>query len=320
MNRKLLPVLIFTLLVSLMLQSAVFASQTPIVIRHQPQNSSFPENASATWSVEATGENLTYTWFIVYNGAAYNTKKSFDENHPWLEGVTGDGYGSNESGNLFFINGIGTALNGAQVYCVISDGLYSVTSSSAYITVGTPASPPDTVVPASVTAEKGKKLELSCQATAQNGDSILSYLWYETATGELKDITAIGVREGQPETNPTLVCDTTQTGTRYYLCAVETKKGGFAYSSVISVTVTEAQVTTSSISELPESSGSPESRQPVSEKLSGEAVTTGGNKQTDNQDSSLPMILLISLGGVVIIGGLIAAILIIKRKNPTKNK
>lgn len=108
-----------------------------------------------------------------------------------------------------------------------------MTSQSAYISVGGEKSPPQLTVPALVTAEKDEVLKLHCDAQAANGDKISSYTWYETASGDLKDIVAIGVKEGQPEENPIFVCDTTQTGTRHYACYVETDFDGRACSSVI---------------------------------------------------------------------------------------
>ena len=123
--------LMITLLAAAMLVP-VSAADKP-VITLQPQNSVYPEFASAIWSVGATGENLSYNWYIVYNGTAYRTADALAENHPWLNGVTGSGYGSNEAGDTFFVEGIGSALDGALIYCVVSNEAGSVTSESAYI-------------------------------------------------------------------------------------------------------------------------------------------------------------------------------------------
>lgn len=301
MKRKPIFAIICTLLITAVLQLTSTA-KTPLSITLQPQNSSFPENASAMWSVEAEGENLVYDWFIVYNGVAYNTKKSFSENHPWQEGITGDGYGSNDAGNVFFINGIGMALNGAEIYCVISDATCSVTSSSAYITVGTPASPPEITVPASVEAETGSELKLTCQATARNGDSIASYLWYETPTGELKDISVIGAKEGREETEPTLVCDTSETGTRYYVCAVATENGGFAYSAVIAVSVIKAEATTNDTTQSTDNTGTePAGTEPKSSESTKTPGTSDTKEPTDDKPISLPAIILIAAAGIAVI-------------------
>ena len=240
--KKFTALLMITLLAAAMLVP-VSAAEKP-VITLQPQNYVYPEFASALWSVGATGENLSYDWYIVYNGTAYRTADAFAENHPWLNGVTGSGYGSNEAGDSFFIEGIGSALDGALIYCVVSNEAGSVTSESAYISVNGKQSPPRLIVPASVTVEQETVLKLFCDAVDAEGDSVSSYAWFETPTGQLKDIVAMGSFGGQPEEDPVLVCDTSTPGTRYYVCYVMTKLGGWAYSSVIPVTVIEKTVVT----------------------------------------------------------------------------
>ena len=271
-----------TLLAAAMLVP-VSAAEKP-VITLQPQNYVYPEFASALWSVGATGENLSYDWYIVYNGTAYRTADAFAENHPWLNGVTGAGYGSNEAGDTFFIEGIGSALDGALIYCVVSNEAGSVTSESAYISVNGKKSPPRLKVPALVTVEQETVVKLLCEAEAAEGDSVSSYAWFETPTGQLKDIVAIGSSGGQPEEDPVLVCDTSTPGTRYYVCYVMTKLGGMAYSSVIPVTVTEKTVVTSP---PPESSDLTDSQATsVPDRTSGPAATLPSDGETSPAGSS----------------------------------
>lgn len=109
--KKATAVLIFILILATFALTPSLAAGN-IVITHQPQNGTFPENSAASWSVEAAGDNLSYHWFIVYKGVTYDTNKSFAEGHPWQDGVVGSGYGSNDKGNTFFINGIGSVLDG----------------------------------------------------------------------------------------------------------------------------------------------------------------------------------------------------------------
>lgn len=66
----------------------------------------------------------------------------------------------------------------------------------------------------------------------------LSFLWYETDTGRLEDIRAVN---RETETADYLLCDTSEVGTRNYICMVESANGGMTYSSVVSVTVVEKQ-------------------------------------------------------------------------------
>ena len=280
--KKFTALLMITLLAAAMLVP-VSAAEKP-VITLQPQNYVYPEFASALWSVGATGENLSYDWYIVYNGTAYRTADAFAENHPWLNGVTGAGYGSNEAGDTFFIEGIGSALDGALIYCVVSNEAGSVTSESAYISVNGKKSPPRLKVPALVTVEQETVVKLLCEAEAAEGDSVSSYAWFETPTGQLKDIVAIGSSGGQPEEDPVLVCDTSTPGTRYYVCCVMTKLGGMAYSSVIPVTVTEKTVVTSP---PPESSDLTDSQATsVPDRTSGPAATLPSDGETSPAGSS----------------------------------
>ena len=280
--KKFTALLMITLLAAAMLVP-VSAAEKP-VITLQPQNYVYPEFASALWSVGATGENLSYDWYIVYNGTAYRTADAFAENHPWLNGVTGSGYGSNEAGDTFFIEGIGSALDGALIYCVVSNEAGSVTSESAYISVNGKKSPPRLKVPALVTVEQETVVKLLCEAEAAEGDSVSSYAWFETPTGQLKDIVAIGSSGGQPEEDPVLVCDTSTPGTRYYVCYVMTKLGGMAYSSVIPVTVTEKTVVTSP---PPESSDLTDSQATsVPDRTSGPAATLPSDGETSPAGSS----------------------------------
>ena len=280
--KKFTALLMITLLAAAMLVP-VSAAEKP-VITLQPQNYVYPEFASALWSVGATGENLSYDWYIVYNGTAYRTADAFAENHPWLNGVTGAGYGSNEAGDTFFIEGLGSALDGALIYCVVSNEAGSVTSESAYISVNGKKSPPRLNVPALVTVEQETVVKLLCDAEAAEGDSVSSYAWFETPTGQLKDIVAMGFSGGQPEEDPVLVCDTSTPGTRYYVCCVMTKLGGMAYSSVIPVTVTEKTVVTSP---PPESSDLTDSQATsVPDRTSGPAATLPSDGETSPAGSS----------------------------------
>lgn len=286
--KKFTALLMITLLAAAMLVP-VSAAEKP-VITLQPQNSVYPEFASALWSVGAKGENLSYDWYIVYNGTAYRTADAFAENHPWLNGVTGSGYGSNEAGDSFFVEGIGSALDGAQIYCVVSNEAGSVTSESAYISVNGKKFPPQLKVPASVTVEQETVVKLLCEAEADEGDSVSSYAWFETPMGQLKDIVAMGSSGGQPEEDPVLVCDTSTPGTRYYVCYVMTKLGGMAYSSVIPVTVTEktvatqppsggSEVTDPQVTSVPDGTSGPAATLPAGSETS--PAGSGGHTGTD---------------------------------------
>ena len=288
--KKATAVLIFILILATFALTPSLAAGN-IVITRQPQNGTFPENSVASWSVEAAGDNLSYHWFIVYKGVTYDTNKSFAEGHPWQDGVVGSGYGSNDKGNTFFINGIGSALDGAEIYCIVSNKTGSVTSARAYISVGGSKSPPELKVSASVRVEKGKVLKLYCDAKASDGDEVKSYLWYETTTGKLKDIVAIGANEGYSEKDPILVCDTGKAGTRYYVCYVETKLGGKAYSSVIPVTVVEKAAPTQkpTATQKPAPTQNPAPVTPGADKTSGVQKTSEPDSVKAPDESAVGM-------------------------------
>lgn len=252
------------------------AADNDIKIVLQPQNLVFPEYGDAAWSVEAEGENLVYDWFITFRGVTYDMVKAETENQPWLPYVTG-GCGRKNDGSLIFMYGIEKELNGAEIFCRISGNGSEVYSSKATIYIGSKTDPAQIRVPASVTADIGDEVKLTCEVDIPDGDAIESYLWCETKTGKLSDMTAIGFSEGYAENKPTLICDTSEPGTRWYICTVGTVRGGTSYSSVIPVTVrdpngsgTESSGALSS--EIPDSSAAPGS--------SGTPQTSGSDRQT----------------------------------------
>jgi len=230
------------LLVLLMLGALVIpasAEEGPVIIR-QPQNPTYPEGSYAIYTVTALGENLTCKWYMEYNGHLFDLDAA-DGSYAWEE-YAGNFYGSNREGNTFgyYFNGIKEELSGARIYAVVSNDSSMVYSASAIISVGGNAEPPQISVPESMEVFCGETLDLYCQATAPNGET-LSYVWYETASGTLQDIIAI---DRGAQTTDTLRCDTSEEGLRYYVCMVTTSAGGSAYSSVIPVLCRQNTMTT----------------------------------------------------------------------------
>lgn len=226
-----ITLLILMLLPMLMHTSAAVEPK----ITMQPQNPHYPEYAVASYTVKASGTNLHCYWYLEYEGKTYNLSDNTNGIEPW-EGYAGESYGGvQEDANTFvwFFSGIEAGLNGAQIWCEIEDGHYSVTSDRAVITVQGSAMPPVIFdMPAAVTANRGDSVDIRCQAYAP-GSSQLSYTWYETTSGRLWDIKAI-----QPEEDSDFMfVDTSSVGTRYYVCGISTSDGGMTYSSVVPVTV-----------------------------------------------------------------------------------
>ena len=239
--------LLCMLLIGMLPLSAVADNNTYIL--EQPQNYVYNEGAVAIYYVTVAGEHLQCNWYLDYDGKTYNLTGA-DAGGPWISYVTGDCGSSQVENNLdypvphttfsFFFNGCEAGLNGAYIYAEIYDGWDTVTSTKALIQLSAGAkSPPQVSVPAAVEVTQGDKVELTCSATAIYGGA-LSYTWYETPDGDLTKIVAV---DRGTQTNKTLVCDTGTVGTRYYVCAVDEKNGGTAYSSAIPVTVTKKEPT-----------------------------------------------------------------------------
>ena len=237
--------LLCMLLIGMLPLSAVAANNTYIL--EQPQNYVYNEGAVAIYYVTVAGEHLQCTWYLEFDGKAYNLSEP-GATGPWINYVVGDCGSSEMKNNLdypvphttfcYFFNGCEAGLNGAYIYAEIYDGWDTVTSTKALIQLSAGAkSPPQVSVPAAVEVTQGDELVLTCTATAVY-DGEISYTWYETPDGDLTKIRAINRGE---ETNATLVCDTGSYGTYYYVCAVGEKNGGSAYSSVITVNVLEKQ-------------------------------------------------------------------------------
>lgn len=254
--KKVISVLLVILLCGLLAIPALAAPAGP-VITMQPQSPNYPQYSVAIYTVKATGSNLTAIWYMNWNGKTYTISDIGGSMQPW-EAYAGESYGARKIDNntfSFIFEGIGEELNGAAIWCSLEDGHYDVTSQKAHITVGGSATPPEIVnIPAQVSVNQGESAEVRCVARGNDG-SQLSYTWYETSTGQLQDIVAMN---RGAEDSDYIFCDTSQAGTRYYVCAVKSSKGGLTYSSVVPVTVSESapkkepSITTKSLPEAVE--------------------------------------------------------------------
>lgn len=236
--KKFTAILLIAALVCLLAIPAAAATEISIV--RQPQNPTVIEYGVAEYEIKAYGYNLYCTWYMDYQGKTYDISDTSVGIQPW-EPYAGETYGDREpevNGAFttfrYFFAGIGPELDGAKIYAVITNGHDELTSQKARIRVVEDAgSPPVIMVAAGMEVYQGEPLDLYCEASDPMGGT-LSYLWYETTTGELEDI--IAVNRGA-EDKDTLHVDTSTPGTYYYVCGVDTSNGGSAYSSVIPVTV-----------------------------------------------------------------------------------
>lgn len=242
MKKATIAIIFLALMLQLLVP--VMAVGVQPVITMQPQNRQYPAHAVAIYSVTAEGDNLHAYWYMEWNGTVYNISEIGGEHaqQPW-EGYAGAGYGPHQYENTFsyIFEGIETELDGAEIWCTVEDGHYQVTSDRAVITVSeTVKMPPEIVsVPASVTAAVGSNVEIRCVAKSVDDTQQLMYVWYETSSGKLQDVIALSDDSFSDFISP----DTSTPGTRYYVCGVFTTEdgssitGGYAYSSVIPVTV-----------------------------------------------------------------------------------
>lgn len=236
MKRRIAMFLCMALLCALAVPASAAGEGPRITL--QPQNYQFPEYSVAIYTVKAEGNNLSAYWYMEWEGKTYNLSDRSGGIDPW-EGYAGESYGPIQvDANTFtyIFSGIEAGLNGAEIWCVIEDGHYDVTSARAIITVQGDAMPPQILqMPVSLTVAQGGEAELRCIAS-NDAQSQLMFQWYETTTGKLQDIRAL-----DEETTDYIFCDTAAPGTRYYVCCVTTEEGGRAYSSVVPVTVEAGQ-------------------------------------------------------------------------------
>lgn len=159
-------------------------------------------------------------------------------------------------------------------------------------------------------------------------------MWYETETGKLKDIVSIGAKEGMPEEDPILVCDTTEYGTRYYVCYVETELGGKAYTSVIPVTVYDPNAPAETPKEDPAADPVDATDKPAETPLpdsltenkntpganGGQQSETGKPEHTTEKGLSIWLLVLIAAGGAALGSGAAIAVILIIKKTDYGNK
>ena len=264
--KKILAVLISVLLCLSLMPSAGFADDLP-VISNDPQNLRWPEGSDAYYQCKVENdpghEKFLYQWYIVYNNVIYNAS-GYSSSDPWLSYCDpSKGMGVGGIGNVFYISGIKSGLNGAEIYCIVKtpDNKYFEESAHAVIMVGDDNmfTPPEISVPHMVKCKQDEYVELFCDArptsgnVSEKGDN-LYYLWYETSNGKLFDIIAV---DRGADDEPIFVPDTSVPGWYYYVCGVEDRADDAhtnqSYSSVITLVVTEKEsVTGIGISQLPD--------------------------------------------------------------------
>lgn len=128
--------------------TAMISIAAPVQITKQPEGATLPEGAQANVTIEVAGESPVYAWYV--NDALY----------------------ADCTGNVF--NAPMTAeLDGAQVYCVVTDA-YGKSASSEKAVLKMAAQLAITAQPATAELPEGEMTNITVEAT---GDG-LAYQWY----------------------------------------------------------------------------------------------------------------------------------------------
>ena len=308
--KKLFTFVISVLMIFSLAVSVSAATDEPVITMN-PQSPYYTEYAVAIYTVKVEGKNLSATWFIEYDGKTYDTSKLGGAMQPW-EAFAGEAYGPKKldaNTFAFVFEGIGFELNGSYIWCTVEDGHYDVTTPKTRISVGNEFSPPEILeMPTELTVEQGDLAEIRCVAKAPEGTQ-LSYIWYETETGDRKDMVA--VNDGK-ETSDHIICDTSKLGKRNYLCVVSTSDGGVAHSSVVPVTVIEKQVVENGPSEPNDTESKPTVSDPDNTSSGSDIDPKPDDPKADN--GGFPWLIAV-IAAVLAAGiGFTVAFIIVKKK------
>ncbi len=132
------------------------------VITAQPQNVSVCAGSNATFSVTATGSNLTYAWQVSTDG-----------------GTTFTNITPAQTASTLTLTGVTVAMNNNQYRVVVTNTAGSVTSSAATLTVTAASTVNITNQPQNVTACSGTNATFSVTATGSG----ITYKWQVSTDG-----------------------------------------------------------------------------------------------------------------------------------------
>ena len=128
--------------------AAMISIAAPVQITKQPEGATLPEGAQANVTIEVAGESPVYAWYV--NDALY----------------------ADCTGNVFNAP-MSAELDGAQVYCVVTDA-YGKSASSEKAVLKMAAQLAITAQPATAELPEGEMTNITVEAT---GDG-LAYQWY----------------------------------------------------------------------------------------------------------------------------------------------
>ncbi len=197
-------------------------------ITTQPQDKSVTAGNTATFTVAASGENLSYQW----------QQKTTDSGSDWTN------VGSATSSNTYTIDNTTTNMSGYQYRCVVSNSAGSVTSEVATLTVNEPA-PTTYTITADVTplgagtatadkttATAGDTVKLT--ATANSGYRFVGWTFSDNITGA--DSSSANTTFTMPAGNVTVTANFKQV----YTVTVNASAGGTATADKTTAAAGEA--------------------------------------------------------------------------------
>ena len=129
------------------------AQAAELAITSQPQSAYAEDGQKISVSVKATGDGLTYQWYLAKKGSSTFSKSSI--------------------ASATYSTTMSDSVNGRQVYCIVTDASgSSIKSQTAILNLKTPLK--ITTQPKSVTVAEGETAKVSLAAQG-NG---LKYTWY----------------------------------------------------------------------------------------------------------------------------------------------
>ncbi|MBR2549714.1 MAG: hypothetical protein IKE92_06835 [Clostridiales bacterium] len=182
---------------------------TPLTITKQPVNYTGAAGSTATFSITAQGDGLTYQWQVYSNGAWSNSNATGSKTNKISFNVT-----NNHNGNKYRC--IVNDSNGQKVY-----------SNTATITVTTPLKV--TKQPVNYTGAAGSTASFSVTASGTG----LTYQWQMYSDGAWKNSGATGSKTNKISFNVT----SSHNGKKYR-CIITDSNGQKVYSNTATVTVT----------------------------------------------------------------------------------
>ncbi len=190
-------------------KEVVLTIKTPLNITSQPSNVSGFAGETATYTIAARGDNLSYQWQVFKDGA-------------WTNCSINDGA---KTATLSFE--IKATANGNKYHCIITDGYGdSVTSNDVTLTVKTPVS--ITSQPSNVSGFAGETATFTVGTVGDN----LSYQWQVSKDGEW---TNCSMNDGAKTATLSFEIKATANGNKYH-CVITDGYGNSVTSSEVTLT------------------------------------------------------------------------------------